>query len=199
VVIKRGGWISGPGSFKILFVGFDEWSVQKKGGYTRGTACSHFGCCYPYKGKWRSTQTNNRGLCTLVAEWIEVGGGTVERFLLTVIEVFNQKIKLIVTNLSFYISTYSAFVFADSNSCISVNIQNETHVRIIFLSYVDRYCHLLHYWPFLLYHSVYLYDSDDDLMRSKLITCIKTRFTVFLIKWRCWTVFYCIETFLWLD
>jgi len=36
-----------------------ERSLQKKGGYTRRIARSHFGCCCQHKETWRWTQTNN--------------------------------------------------------------------------------------------------------------------------------------------
>jgi hypothetical protein len=53
-------WTSRPHYFTFLFVGLDEeWGLQKKGGYTRRIARSHFRCCYPHKVTWRSTQTSN--------------------------------------------------------------------------------------------------------------------------------------------
>ena len=48
----------------------------------------HFGCRYPHKGKWRSTQTIRRGLHTRVAKCVEIYGGIFQRFLLTVTEVY---------------------------------------------------------------------------------------------------------------
>ena len=45
---------------RFLFLELDEkWSLQKKGGYMRRIARSHFGCCCLGKGAWRSTNTNN--------------------------------------------------------------------------------------------------------------------------------------------
>jgi hypothetical protein len=50
--------ISRLNSVRFLFVGLDEGrSLQKKRGYKRRTARSHFGCCCPHKVTWRSTQT----------------------------------------------------------------------------------------------------------------------------------------------
>jgi len=31
--------------------------LKRKGGYTRQIARSHFGCCCPHTGTWRSTET----------------------------------------------------------------------------------------------------------------------------------------------
>jgi hypothetical protein len=55
----RAVWISRPNSITFLFVGLiEERRAQKKGGYTKQIARSHFGCCCPHKETWR-TQTNN--------------------------------------------------------------------------------------------------------------------------------------------
>jgi len=45
-----------------------------------------------------------------------------------------MKIKLTVINFSFFIPIHNAFVHLDSNSSISVTIQNYTHVHMNFLS-----------------------------------------------------------------
>ena len=49
-------WIYRPNSIRFLFVGLVKgWSLQKKGGYTRETDRSHFGCRCPHKEAWSST------------------------------------------------------------------------------------------------------------------------------------------------
>ena len=53
-------WIFGLNSVRFLFVGLDEErSLQKKGGYTRRIACSHFVICCLHNETWTSTETNN--------------------------------------------------------------------------------------------------------------------------------------------
>ena len=70
-----------------------------------------------------------RDLRTRDAECIEIDGGIVEHLLCTVTNLSLKhqtelKIKLTVGNLSFFITTHNAFVFVESNSSISVTIQN---------------------------------------------------------------------------
>jgi hypothetical protein len=59
----RAVWISRPKPISYLFVGlYEEQMLQKKGGYMRWTAHSHFGCSCLHTEMWRSPQMNNTQL-----------------------------------------------------------------------------------------------------------------------------------------
>ena len=80
---------------------------------------SHFGCCCSHKEAQSSTQTNNtrpwHTSCKLNWGW---------PWDLSCKPRIKIKTKLTVSNFSFFVTTYNAFVILDSNSCISVTIQN---------------------------------------------------------------------------
>jgi len=62
----------------IVFVGLEEErSIQRKGGYTRWIARSHFGYYCGHKETWWSTQNNTRSSHTN-CKCIEVQGGIFE-------------------------------------------------------------------------------------------------------------------------
>ena len=53
-------WIFRPTSAWFLFVGVNEdRSLPMKIRYTRWIDLSHFGCCWPHRETWRSTQTKD--------------------------------------------------------------------------------------------------------------------------------------------
>ena len=77
------------------------------------------------------------GIHPWVAKCIEVDGGIFEHLLWTWTTLsfshYNRtEVKLTVNNLSFSVTNDNAFVSVDSNSCISVTIQNWTHVHVNF-------------------------------------------------------------------
>jgi len=58
--------------------------LQKKDGYTRRIARSHFEISCPHKEMWTSIQTNKRDLRTRVARCTKVDGRIFEHLLRTV-------------------------------------------------------------------------------------------------------------------
>jgi len=137
----------------------EERSIQNKIGLMRRISCSHFGCCCLHKkGENQLRQKNTRSSqtsCKVHWSW-RWGFSNIYYELLTNRSFKHEitiKFDLTKSNLSFFIAVHNVFVFVDSNSSISVTIQNSTHVHTNFFSHNNRY-HLQKYWPFLLNHPV---------------------------------------------
>jgi hypothetical protein len=135
---------------------------ERKMDILRWISCSNFGWCCPHK-IWRSAHTSNTWTSYELPSRLRLTDSkhvfwteTNLSFLcnMSCKQQIKIQIKLTVSDFCFFITIHNAYVLVDSNSSISVSIQNWTHVHMNFYTY--RHYHIPKYWPFLLNHPVFL-------------------------------------------